>query len=381
MLWKTKHTQVLDLLRTLLQEGEWSHELPGYRVLEKQLGVGRPAIEMALVKLTEEGLLGEAVKGARRKILAKHFTGTMPPHGKSLLMIGSEPFHELGWDNRQHLANLADGARENGWRVDYDHFEFIPLQDPGTHLELLMRSHSPDRVLLVLPTQPVVRWLQARDIPLFSIGGAIDSIRNELDGASTRLTEILRIAGSHLVKKGHRRILVALPPLHQPNKAGFINSALSTWAPDHTRDEIDALIRFHKVITPAALEDDWRRWLPELEPTGVVVYSTKALLSLLGFCQKARIQVPADLSVVSGNWEPMLRWMNPEVTAVRRANQEIYRWVMSWLLSPPSKPKGLRQFVPVLVAGKTVQPPRSSRRISALPGETSSCAIIPDPGT
>jgi DNA-binding LacI/PurR family transcriptional regulator len=215
--------------------------------------------------------------------------------------------------------------------------------------------------VLVRPTVPMVRWLQAQDTPVFALGGAIGDLRDELDGAGTPITEALKVAGSHLVKKGHRRILVALPPLHIPNKAKFIDSALSTWALDHTREELDTFIRFHEVFAPAALQDNWRKWLPELEPTAVVVSSTKALLSLLGFCRKAGIRVPADLSVVSANWEPMLKWMNPEVTAVRLADNDIGRWALNWLRTPPLKPKGLRQFLPSLVAGKTVLPPRSPR--------------------
>jgi len=72
MKWKTKLTQVVDTLRSLLLAGEWQEALPGYRNLGQILEVSRPTIEKALAELTAEGLLAEAEIGKRRKILVAH---------------------------------------------------------------------------------------------------------------------------------------------------------------------------------------------------------------------------------------------------------------------------------------------------------------------
>jgi len=357
MSWKSKHAQVVETLRGLLLGGEWHDVMPGYRTLEEILRVSRPTIEKALAELTEEGLLAEAEMGKSRRILA-----VAPPvipyaHTKALLILGFQPVAELPWCLQHFLGSMSNSAREEGWRVTYDDFAFQHFKNPGGHLERLMKNHHPDRLLLILPTVAVATWLQSRGIPFFCLGGAILDMVNEIDGTGTARTQLVGLAARHLVEKGHNRILYPIAPMYRRSKEVQVDMAME-WGLSLRRSEIERLMPIRKSIEPEAIHAEWRKWFWEMEPTAVLVQYHRDLLSLVGFCNKAGIRIPKDLSVISLSWEPSLRWMNPEVTGVEHPVESCVKWATRWLRLPAGERLGWRMLDGHLLPGGTVGPPR-----------------------
>jgi len=356
MIWKTKHDQVLVTLRGLLQAGEWKHVLPGYRTLERVLNVSRPTVERVLADLTAEGLLAEAEPGKGRRILAGPLPVTANA-GNNLLILGALPVAELSWTVQHLLDGIFTGAREDGWQVSYDDFE---LPHPGNwsgDLERLVKDHHPDRVILISPTKEVANWFRTSGIPFFCCGGVVLSMINEIDGSGTSTKEMAEVAVRHLVRQGHSRILYPLAPMHRHLKTVIVEAA-GSWGLGLKRIEIRRLMPVRRSLHPEGIQSDWRKWLSELKPTAVIVQHHRELLSLIGFCSMAGIGIPDELSVVSLAWEPVLKWMNPEVTAMEHPEDECAKRAIHWLRLPRGERLGWNWLEGRLLPGATVGLPR-----------------------
>jgi len=361
MSWKSKHSQVVDTLRSLLQEGEWQDTLPGYRALEQLLGVSRPTIEKALSELTEDGLLGPAEVGKSRKILPASKSPVQSiAHGKALLILSPVPIAEQPWTMQLFIDLVSNGAREEGRRVTLDHFPFQQFKNPHTQLERLMKIHRPDRIVVLGASREVAKWLQAQDIPFFTLGGAVlDLLDTGINGCGTDRAKLAALAAGHLISHGHNRMLYPIPPMYRHAKDKQVALAME-WGTGLKRSEMDRLIPVCRSAGTDAVYCDWRKWLLELEPTAVIVQYHKQLLSLVGFCNKAGIHIPEDLSIISLSWEPSLQWMNPQVTAIDHPIDACAKWAIHWLRLPLDQRVGWRWFEGRLRPGGTVMSPRQT---------------------
>lgn len=363
MRWKAKHVQVVDALRELLAAGEWSGVLPGYRTLAERLEVSRPTLEKALAELTAEGWLAAPGIGRARRILAPALSGRPVSQAKALLLLASESFDELNWESQHALMTLANGAREDGWRVAQDHFPFERFQRPERLLGRTLRNHHPDRVALLLPTRPVVRWFMRQELPFFCFGGEIRWAIGEIEGVSTLLDGMIEQAAGLLRSHGHHRILAPVSHAHGHLRDHFVDHAKQTWAHDLDRTELRKLMPVQAPLQRDAVAANWRKWLEALEPTAVILRDPREQLSLAGFCHKAGIRIPADLSIITLSGEPLQRWMEPVPTVVRVPTRESAKWALQWLRLPAAKPRGCRMLEGELVEGGTVAAPRKTLRM------------------
>jgi len=358
MSWKSKHTQVVETLRGLLLSGEWESLLPGYRALEQRLEVSRPTIEKALADLTTEGMLAQAEVGKSRRILVAPSARNLRAVSRTLLILGSVPVAELAWGLRHFMDLMLAGMRDEGWRVSYENFVFQQFDNPDEPLDHLVKSHRPDRVLIFGPTKAVALWFQARQIPFFCLGGAVLSIKHIVDGCGTTASHLAELGARHLIEHGHSRILYPIAPIHRRVKKVLLDEALA-WGTGLDREEIDRLMPIRQSTEPKMTHANWRKWLAKLAPSAVLVQYHRELLSVIGLCNKAGIRIPEDLSVISLTWEPSVRWMSPEVTAVEHPIDSCVEWATRWLNHPAGERLGWQMLEGRLLAGNTVAPPRS----------------------
>lgn len=355
--WKPKYVQVVETLRTMISSGGWQDVLPGYRVLGEQLGVSRPTLEKALAELTAEGLLAESESGKARRILVAPPPVSAHVETRTLLILSPYSYHELDWDLQAELEIVTSQGHAEGWRIAYDHFAFLHFKNPASYLERIVRNHRPERVVLLTPTQEVAEWFLSRGIPFFCFGGALADIAPRIDGAGSTMNLMAHIGLRHLQEQGHRKILVPISSLFENNRPRLLEIAATEWGCDLGARMIERLHPVHRFTEPDVMNSQWNIWIRETEPSAVIVANSRELLSLIGYCHMAGLQIPNDLSIVSLSWEPILQWMNPVVTAVALPVEACGQWALAWLRAPIPLPKGMRIFDCTLSKGDSVAAP------------------------
>ena len=207
MEWLAKDEQVAQALRGLIESGEWSGQLPGYRKLERYLKVHRVIIERALDRLMVERLVGPAEPGKRRRILK----GSPGPRGtnvrQTLLIYGPHALDDFSATQRKVLTSIFQMAESEGWEVTYEFANFGYPRKAVTQVKRLLADHRPARLILLLPSVSLAHWAASSPaVPCFVVGGETRATGDRLNGISVSFDQIVCEACSLLRDLGHQRI-------------------------------------------------------------------------------------------------------------------------------------------------------------------------------
>jgi LacI family transcriptional regulator len=219
------------------------------------------------------------------------------------------------WVDQMLLGGMLQCA-EHGYRLI---FELVDTHSAHVEREITaaLAAVHPDGVILTPPhgDNPVITGLlSARRIPFARIGsvgeGAGFAISMDDAGAARTATE-------HLLSLGHRRV-------------GFITGsgeyALSGARLEGHRAAVrhaglpdDPALVAHGDFTFASGAEAMRRLLAlEDPPTAVVASSDQMSLAALDVAREAGLEVPSDLSIVSFDDTPIVKFGAPPLTAIRQ---------------------------------------------------------------
>ena len=216
------------------------------------------------------------------------------------------------WVDQMLLGGMLKCA-EHGYRLI---FELVDTHSDHVERELLaaMAALQPDGVILTPPHSDnphILEVLLAQKIPFARIGslgegGGIPLVMDD--------THAARLATEHLAGLGHRRIALI---------AGSPEYELSGWRVDGWREAMAAAgleeggLLAHGDFSFASGERAARELLERADrPTAIIASNDQMALAVLETARSLGLVVPEDLSLVSFDNTPIVRFSQPSLTAV-----------------------------------------------------------------
>ena len=266
------------------------------------------------------------------------------------------------WVDQMLLGGMLECA-EHGYRMM---FELVDTHSAHVERELLaaIAALQPDGVILTPPHSDdphIVDVLMRQAIPFARIGslGAGGGISLTMDDAGAA-----REATLHLARLGHRRIGFI---------AGAAEYALSRWRSDGWR----AAMRDAGLDTAGLLQegdfgyasgDAAARALLERpdRATAIVASSDQMALATLERARRLGLEVPGELSIVSFDNTPIVRFTQPPLTAIDQPIAAITARAVALLIAAKKAGEGAETCAPVVLSAALVErqstapPPPSS---------------------
>ena len=221
----------------------------------------------------------------------------------------------------QMLYGAMQACEASGYHLM---FELIDLQDLQLERRLVsvLSSLKPDGVILTPPNSDnptVLRALEERGVPYVRMGSTLKG-----GGHAVFMDDILatQVVVRHLLDLGHRRI-------------GFIAGSFRHLSSLHRVESFITVMADGGIAVP----DDWVRRgdfsyesgtlnaeaLLDLAcpPTAIIASNDAMALAALHVAQQRGLNVPGDLSLVSFDDSPGVRFSAPPLTAVRQPVAEM----------------------------------------------------------
>ena len=260
------------------------------------------------------------------------------------------------WVDQMLLGGMLKCA-EHGYRMI---FELVDTHNDHVERELgaTIAALQPDGVILTPPhsDNPLITgFLAQQKIPFARIGsiatGAGIAMTMDDEGSARRATE-------HLIALGHRRI-------------GFIAGSqeydLSNWRIDGWREAMDAAglahddlctrgdFSYESGVTAANLLLDL-----STPPTAIIASNDQMTLAALDTANQRGLSVPDDLSLISFDNTPVVRFTVPQLTAVDQPIAATFSKAVELLITSGDE---VVKHQPVVTAGSLIErsstaPPR-----------------------
>ncbi len=263
------------------------------------------------------------------------------------------------WVDQMLLGGMLECAA-HGYRMI---FELVDTHSAHVERELLaaIAALQPDGVILTPPHSDdphIVEVLARQHIPFARIGslGVGGGFSLTMDDAGAARTATLHLAGL-----GHRRIGFI---------AGSPEYALSTWRVEGWRGAMaDAGLATEGLLAEgdfsyASGERAARRLLEsEDPPTAIIASSDQMTLAALETARRMGLDVPGQLSLVSFDNTPIVRFTRPPLTAVDQPIAEITARAVDLLIAAKKAGDAAEPAEPVVVPAGLVErqstaPPR-----------------------
>lgn len=346
-------TAVEDSLEKAIRCGEIGPEIPGYRELQRVLGVSRTVIEPAISSLIAKGLIepagprrrhrvprnietrAESHAGRRVLLLEPNTMGERTPTATSFARLLRE-LPEAGDHEIQHLAVQADQSRAS----------------PGRWQQLLDASGA-DLLIVVSGHHATLSWAARCGVPALAFGGDLADL--DLPFVSYSAADMVADALDHLFEKGMRDVCVPLGV----RTHGFVARIRRTVAAAFERHGHPFVPRLHFPRWHANLPEAWTeglRWrFGVARPDALVIMGAGPYRTTLGAIMEKRWSIPDDISLVAAADRAELSWFHPRPTCFDLDPAPLAIHAAKWLRDPAgTRPEsGVR---PTLIEGASVAP-------------------------
>ena len=314
--------QVAIHLRGELLQGRWSGTMPGVPTLAAELGVDHKAVESALKRLEEEGLLVAQGKGRPRRI-EPPAGGLEAPALRVALLAFDGP--SRGTD---YMIELRHQLEEAG------HLPFSPresLADLGMEVERvarLVRKTRADAWIVSAASKEILEWFAGGDVPVFALFGRMAEL--EIAGTKPNKGPALAEATRRLIGLGHRRIShLSLPERRLPEPGRLERRYL---------EELEA----HGIRTGPYHLPDWEASIDGLHrgldslfgptpPTALIVDGVSLFFAAQQFLGNRGLRVPDHVSLVCLDGDPHFSWCQPSIAHIRWDHRPVVRRILRWV--------------------------------------------------
>ena len=316
----------------------------------------RPAITERVNAAIER--LGYAPSLAARRMGGKRSFLLLALNDRDRTIEGWRSGDGTDWVDQMLLGGMLECAA-HGYRMI---FELVDTHSDNVERELTsaLGAIHPDGVILTPPhgDNPIIReLLNQRRIPFARIGstGPGPGVAIAMDDAAAAAA-----ATRHLASLGHRRI-------------GFITGS------DQYALSAERIEGYRREIRAAGLNDDPALLAPgdftfrsgidatrhllsmSDPPTGIVASSDQMSLAALEVAKERGMEVPRDLSVVSFDDTPIVKFSTPPLTAIRQPIAQMTARAAKLLIESASDGTSSEdvEFLPfeLIVRGSTTTPP------------------------
>ncbi|WP_395738006.1 substrate-binding domain-containing protein [Prosthecobacter sp.] len=288
-------------LREGFRSGRWQGLLPGVRQFATEFGVSRDVVLEALRLLEAEGLVIHEGAGRSRSVAT-----TRRGAVRKTLRVGILLPSPLEEDNA-HTHELITGIRQT--IESLGHAGFIA---PKCSLQLggkisRIRRHleecKADAWIIYSADRDVLEMAVELDMPVFALGGISEGL--PLAGSRTDLTAPMETAVDHLVKQGHRQIVLICPPKWRSPRLNHAAAAFVNRLHTHS---IRADTAYHVPEwehTPAGLHALLRALFFATPPTALLIMEPECVGPGLVFLAEHGLAVPRHVSLINLLPDPM----------------------------------------------------------------------------
>jgi DNA-binding LacI/PurR family transcriptional regulator/DNA-binding transcriptional regulator YhcF (GntR family) len=303
--------RVRDAIRSDIQRGRWSGQLPSERRLAQEFQISRPTVHTALCALQAEGLV-RARSGEAWYIIQR---STDKPRTTVRRAEVALVRYAKMWPDMTSLLPLTDSLRQKLHRLGYG----LLLADASVHgakglektLGKIDAEYQPSFYLLSSVPPEVHRWFERRETPAIVLGSRLPDVRLpaiEFDPETT-----FRHAVQYLLRRGHRRIALLNVPLASTGTERVNHSFLKTCA-DWRDGEVQGVIH-NTVARPPSIESAVRRMLGHTRPpTAVIAPHLDFVIGMYSVAGELGFHIPRDVSVLSTCYWPVLDCLRPVPT-------------------------------------------------------------------
>ncbi|MGD7652533.1 MAG: substrate-binding domain-containing protein [Verrucomicrobiales bacterium] len=340
--------QVTDHLRDEIVSGALAGTMPGVGKLAKRLGVSPKTVIPSLAQLEQEGLVEHQGPRKRRRIVCRDSMGQRPMSVAILLYEPSDI-------QLPYLIKLQHGLMEAGHTAFCATKTLTELKMDATRVERLVNQTNADAWVVVAGSTEILGYFSKKQIPVFALFGRRASLPIASAGPNTAIafTEATR----HLISLGHRRIVRICRIERRKPRPGLTERSFL--------DELAA----HNIPIGSFNLPDWEETAKGLHallvslfevtpPTALMVDEAPIFFAVMQFIGSRGLQVPRDVSLVCGTYDPHFAWCVPSVAHLRWDSQPLLQRMLRWATSVS---RGIRDqrftIIPAeFVLGGTVGP-------------------------
>lgn len=313
--------QVVDLLRQGMVDGRWEGTLPGRDHLAYELGCSDWTVEVAIRRLTMEGLLESQGAGRRRRI---NLSQDLRRKRSMRVMI---LLYEKSDRRTDYLVDLFHRLQAAGHQAEFASKTITDLGMDAPRVAGFVQQVEADAWIVVAGPLEVLEWFSQQPLPNFALFGRVT--RMPLASASLKKASAMVDLVNRLIELGHRRIVMLAREerrkptpglferlfLEQLEKRGIQTSAfnLPEWSdtPEELRRVLGALFR-HTPPTALIIDDP------------AMLFPTTQHLARLGYL------APEQISLACTDSYPGFEWCSPAITHIQWNAKSLVQRVVKW---------------------------------------------------
>ena len=346
-----------------IRDGEWKDTLPGERTLCLRYQVSRPSLRMALTKVEQEGWIrtrpGKVRRICRQPPASQGLAGVAR---QRIMFFSAYPLTELDPVAVMSIASLRQLMTDAGYYLEMMSAAEFAREHVTKNLETMVASHPSAGWILYRCPQKLQEWFAGRRLPAVIMGTSYPEVPIAYVDMDYRA--VTRHAVGLLIGKGHRpdRICLFLTAEHLAGnlacQEGFCEIIRASGGAD---PRVAIFARRHDLIRQMA-----RGFDQNPPPTGLIFQRPVYALSAAGFLM-ARLNrmLPRDVSLISLDDDPILRYAIPYITHYTRNPEQFARklWKVLFHVVQGSLSLSARAtlLMSELVPGETVGPPPTGR--------------------
>jgi DNA-binding LacI/PurR family transcriptional regulator len=314
-------------LREGIRQGRWADPFPGEQQLASELDVSRNTLRRSLQILEREGVLFGQGMGRSRRI---SFTGTAMAFHRPMRVAVLRA--ETGiTDNPQAFLTLSEimhSLEVAGYAAFYCQKSQMELNDNVPRMTRQLAAAGADAWVIEGGSRPLLEWCAAQETPCLALYGRTAGLSLARTGPDS--VQAYGDATRQLIALGHRRIvLIVREGFRKPPLAGcelaFLGELKAHGIPtgvynlpawEETSEGFNCLMESLFKSTP---------------PTALIIDEICWFIAAVGFLVRRGIRVPEQVSLISGDFEPMLGMCHPGFAHMSWDNRRIVRRVVRWV--------------------------------------------------
>lgn len=346
--------QVAGTLREQIRDHTWNEWLPSERALAESLQVSRKTLRKALSQLQREGVV-EAVRGLGNRIISDGIDNPGKPVDSVVVLLTPDPVERMRPYTSLWTGHLRSLLIEHGFRLRMVHSPKYFSRRPSISLKKLTTSQPAACWLLANSSEATQRWFSEAELPCVVAGSCHPGI--DLPNVDLDHYALCRHAAGILLGAGHRSIAMLNA---QSDRAGDLESEAGFMAGVSESPHADASpLVIHHEDSPDSLCRALKRLLRMAQmPTAILVSNGASYLTIISSLAQYKLSIPKDVSVVSRDDEPFLRFLVPRPTYYA-ANphtfaKQLLKPILKLLTGDTPMPRSTR-IIPTYVKGGSLE--------------------------
>jgi len=352
-------TQVATTILEGMDSGLWIDQLPGERELAQSFRVGRNTVRRALKQLEAQGVV-KAKQGIGYRLLRSRRAGYRAT-SRSVGLILPVPFALVRPSSAIWADHLRAALFDWGLGLDIHSGPSFFGNRAEKSLPVLVSRHRHQCWIVLASSLPTQKWFAESGVPCLLAGSSHRGI--DLPSVDLDRRGLCRHAAGLLLARGHEHIAFFHSTTGMAGDIegaeGFLEAVGSS-----SHKGARAQIVTHEPDA-AGIESKVRRLFTSNDsPTGVLVSNPLHFLTVFSTLLQMGKRVPADVSLISQDYESVLDFLTPEPTCYELAPQVFARSLITLLEGMLNQTlSGRRQvrLIPDLRAGATLGHPPVNR--------------------